>query len=600
MERRLAAIVAADVVGFSKLAGAAEEETLTRVERLLSAVNERVTGRGGRIFHQAGDGVMVEFQSPVSAVRAAFDIQRDLVAQRREDPDGLQLRIGVHLADVVCRDGDLLGDGVNIAARIEAAAEPDSVTVSAAVFDQVKRNAMLTFRDLGPTELKNISEPIRLYRVVGEMDRHSCISGMVDVVVGAAQRTEKMRGNGVVVLPFTNMSGDPEQEYFADGFTEDLITELARFRDLFVVSRNASFALKGRALDLREVSASLGVAYCLEGSVRKMGPRVRITAQLIDGRSGDHVWADRHDVAIDEIFDAQDRLAASIVSMVAGRIEGSAALVAAKAKRPADLNAWDCLLRGLELHRIGGVTIENARNAWIWFDKAVQCDKQYGRAYAWRACAAATIWEWSGDEEYWNRCLADNQKGIELGPDDAECQRIAGSVAVRQRRFDAAEFHFQRALALNPNHPFILGRIGELYTFIGEPGKALEYAERAKALDPFLPEYCRELEVVACYLLGRHAEVGRVLAELPRLTLRAAAYGVASAVEGGADPAGAVGALLRIAPEFSVSEFISTEFYRDEAAAEKLAVLLRAAGLSDWRRGAPGSRQFSLGWRAVA
>jgi len=494
MERRLAAIVAADVVGFSRLAGAAEEDTLSRVAQLLRAVDERVSGRGGRIFHQAGDGVMVEFQSPVSAVRAAFDIQRDLIAQRRTDPDALRLRIGVHLADVVCRDGDLLGDGVNIAARIEAAAEPDSVTVSAAVFDQVKRNAMLTFRDLGPAELKNISEPVRLYQVVGEMDRHSCISGMVDVVVGAARPAEKVRGNGVVVLPFTNMSGDPEQEYFADGFTEDLITELSRFRDLFVVSRNASFALKGRSLDLREVSATLGVAYCLEGSVRKMGPRVRITAQLIDGRSGEHVWTDRHDVAIDEIFDAQDRLAASIVSMVAGRIEGAAALVAAKAKRPADLNAWDCLLRGLELHRVGGVTIDNAFRALEWFDKAVQCDPTYGRAYAWRACAAATVWEWNGDEGYYDRCLADNRVGMELGQDDAECQRIAGSIAVRERRFDAAAYHFRRALALNPNHPFILGRIGELYNFIGEPEKALDYVARAKALDPFLPEYCRELE----------------------------------------------------------------------------------------------------------
>lgn len=585
MERRLAAIVAADVVGFSQRAGENEEDALSRVERLFQGIENRVADDGGRIFHRAGDGVMMEFPSPVSAVRTAFDIQRDLISERRSDPDALQLRVGVHLADVVCQGDDLLGDGVNIAARIEAAAEPDSVTVSATVFDQVKRNAMLTFRDIGEAELKNISDPIHLYQVVGEMDRHSCISGMVDVVVDAKSRAKPakpdLRDNGVVVMPFANWSGDHEQEYFADGFTEDLITELARFRDLFVVSKNASFALKGRSMDLKEAGATMGVAYCLEGSVRKMGARVRISAQLSDTRTGDQVWADRFDVPLDEIFDAQDRLAGRIVSTVAGRIEGSAALVAAKSKRPSDLNAWDCLLRGLARHRIGGVTIDNAFRAMEWFDKAVQCDSEYGRAYAWRACAAATIWEWNGDESYYEQCLADNQKGIELGQDDAECQRIAGSIAVRERRFEASEYHFQRALALNPNHPFILGRIGELYTFIGDPERALEYAEQAKALDPFLPEYCREIEAVAYYLLGRYDDVAQVLAELPRLTLRAAAYGVASVVERGDDPAVAAAALLRIAPNFSVSEFVSTEFYQDAATAEKLASSLLAAGLAE-------------------
>lgn len=571
--------MAADVVGYSAHMETSEADTLGRLARLREILQSRVEEKAGRVFSRAGDGFLAEFSSPVSAVRAGFDIQRDLAGLGRADPGMLQLRIGVHLADVVVEDDDLLGDGVNIAARVEAEAEPGTVVITQAVFDQVKRTAQLTFENKGKASLKNISEPVNLYRVIDEMANHSYITGTV-----GTQEETPARQNSIVVLPFANMSGDAEQDYFADGFSEDLITELARFRGLFVVSRNASFAYRGRHVDPRQVGRELGVAYCLEGSVRKLGPRIRITSQLISTASGEHVWADRVDSTLDGIFDAQDGLAASIVSTVAGKMESTVA-VAARRKKPADMAAYDCLMRGLEFHRLGGITRDNAEQALSWFDRAVEKDPEYGRAYAWRACAVASLAEWTG-EEWAEECEAAGKRAIELDENEAESHRIMGSMSLYARQYDRAEFHFGRALELNPNHAYIVGRTGELYNFLGDGEKALEMQRRARSLDPFLPEYCRELEAVANYVLERHGEVLRVVAQLPRLTRRAAAYRVASAAhlaetEGADDVATAVGELLRIDPGFSIAGFTETEFYKDRRYTDQLVADLTSAGLPE-------------------
>jgi adenylate cyclase len=309
MERRLAALMAADVVGYSARMAAAEATTLASLADLRILLERRVEEGGGRLFAAAGDGFLVEFARPVAAVRAAFEIQRDLAAQRRRYPETLELRIGLHLADVIVRGDDLLGDGVNVATRIEGMATPGSVTVSQQIFDQVKRAAHLTFENLGEHRLKNLPESTRLYRVVGEQDAHSYVSGTPDAAARATEMpVPPPDRTSIVVLPFVNMSGDPEQDYFADGLSEDLITDLARFKGLFVVSRNASFVYRGRDVDPRRVSQEMGVRYCLEGSVRKLGERVRITAQLVDTGSGEHAWADRFDTALDDLFGLQDEI----------------------------------------------------------------------------------------------------------------------------------------------------------------------------------------------------------------------------------------------------------------------------------------------------
>jgi len=583
MERRLATIMAGDVVGYSAQMGASEADTLARLARVREIVGDRVVEKAGRTFSQAGDGFLAEFSSPVSAVRAGFDIQRDLASLRQHDGGVLELRIGIHLADVVVDGDDLLGDGVNIAARVEGQAPPGSVALTQAVFDQVKRTAQLTFEEIGEVALKNISEPFRLYRVVDEIANHSYITGTL-----AAPEADRPDGpeaqdsNTIVVLPFANMSNDPEQDYLADGMSEDLITGLAKFKDLFVVSRNASFAYRGPNVDPRQVGRELGVSYCLEGSVRKLGPRIRITGQLISTKNGEHVWADRHDCSLDELFDVQDEIVGSIVSTVVGRMELDAAATARR-KKPKDMAAYDCVMRGLEYHRLGGVTQTQAEEAVAWFNRAVEKDPEYGRAHAWRACSLATLWEWTGDQKHFNGCLAASKRGLELDDNDAEGHRIAGSICLYMHEFDRAAYHFQRALELNPNHAYIVGRTGELHVFLGEGEKALEMQRRAKKLDPFLPEYCRELEAVANYVLERYQETTAVVAQLPRLTRRAAAYNVAATVHlGGADQiARTVEALLRIDPAFAIAKFLAGEFYKDAVYKDRLTNDLAKAGLPE-------------------
>jgi TolB-like protein/Flp pilus assembly protein TadD len=579
MQRRLTTVMAADVVGYSERVGASETATLKQLASLSELIDEQVERGGGRVFARAGDGFMSEFPSPVSAVQTGFEIQRRLRNNVALHGDGLEIRIGIHLADVVVEQGNLLGDGVNIASRIESVAEPGQVLVSRSVFDQVKRVCQLSFEDVGEHRLKNISEPQTLFRVIGEMGNHSFMSGNPDVLT--PKPLDSIPSNSIAVLPFANMSADPEQEYFADGFSEDLITDLARFNELFVVSRNTSFAFKDRSLDIRKVGKELGVAYCLEGSVRKMGARVRITAQLIDTRRGDHVWADKFDANITDLFDLQDDLAAAIVSKVASRME-TKTRNAAKRKRQVDLQAYDFLLRGLELHRLGGVTQKSAEEALFWFDKAIKADPDYARAYAWKSCATATLArEWTHQNTL-DEANALAQRAIDLDSEDSESHRILGSINLYLRDYDKAEFHFNRAVELNPNSAFILGRTGELYNFLGNPEKALTFLRRARKLDPLLPSYCRELEAAAHYVQGNFEKTTQLVSGLPRVSRRAAAYWVAAAthLDDKASLNRARGELLAIDPHFDVASFVSFESYKDQRYQKQLGADLERAQLS--------------------
>ena len=580
MERRLVTIMAADVVGYSARMELSESETIRQLSALTQMIGEQVSRHNGRVFSRAGDGFLSEFPSPVMAVQSGFEIQRILLASDQSSGNPFQLRIGIHLADAIVDGQDLLGEGVNIAARVEGLGEPGTVLITQNVFDQVKRAAKLRFEDLGERSLKNISEPIRLYRVVGDLENHSYITGAPSPLQGNGGRDLKRTNpHSLALVPFANLSGDPEQEYFSDGFSEDLITELARFHQIFLISRNASFALKGRNLGWQQIGKQLGVAYCLEGSVRKLGSRIRITCQLTDTQTGEHVWAEKYDCQLGELYDVQDELAAAIVSMVAGRIEHQGR-VAAKRKKPADMLAHDCLLRGLVHHRLGGVTRETAEKALHWFDLAIEKDPDFARAYAWRACAIATLADWTG-ENVWDEMIASSRRGLELDDSDAECHRIAGAIALQTRNYDQAEYHYRRALDLNPNHAYVVGRMGELYNFLGDGQTALKYQLRARQLDPFLPAYCRELEAVAYYLLGQYADTVAVVAQLSRVTRIAAVYRVAAYTHlddpGGLD--NAKNALRIIDPDFTIQRFVATEFYKDPCLVQQLRDDLYKAGL---------------------
>ena len=582
LQRRLAAVLAADVAGYTRLMRIDEEGTINTWWSYRREIIDPVVAEfSGHIVKLTGDGFLAEFTSATNAVLAAYTIQKSIESRVKDMPEErcMRFRMGVNLGDIFWDDEDIYGDDVNIAARLEGIAEPGSILISRAVFDNVKRTAHLTFENRGEQNLKNIPEPVQAYRVAGELLNHSCMSGDPEVLSG--QQQEIGNPNSLAVLPFSNFGDDAEQEYFSDGFTEDLITELSRFTELFVTSRNTSFALKGQNIDLREVGKRLGVAYCLEGSVRKMGSRVRITSQLINTHTGDHVWGEKYDCNLSDLFDVQDELAKSIVSMVAERMEHES-LVTAKKKIPADMYAYDCLLRGLEHHRLGGVTQEAAEQAVKWFDRAIEKDPEYGRAHTWRACSIVNLAEWTGDD-YWEEAVAGGRRGLELDENEAERHRVMGSLSLYSRDFEKAKYHFQRAIALNPNHPYLVGRMGELYNFLGDGEKALEYQNGAIKLDPLLPAYCRELEAVAHYVLGNYQDTVSVVSQFLHKPQRSCAYLVAalSHLDDETALSKAVEDLLIKNPNFSIGKFLETEYYRDDDIPRQLTTDLKKAGLMD-------------------
>ena len=566
MERRLTTILAADVVGYSSRMEAAEERTaedLARRQAQIAAAAERL---GGRVFNTAGDAALAEFTSPVNAVRCGVEVQQN-------GNDGLQLplRVGVHMADVIVSGDDLIGDGVNVAARIQEVAEPSSVLASGAVFEQVRRHSPYMFEDLGSRSLKNISEQIRLYRVVGSMPTH----GFGHCHLRADPEAKSFRPGSLAVLPFEVGGSDEEQQLIADGLTEELIIDLSRHKRLFVTARSASAEYKTRQADPETVGRELGVEFVLSGQMRKLGGRVRISAHLASGESGEQIWAERFDRPWDEFFDLLDELVARIAATTVGQVE-TAAIAAARRKRPEDMTAYEFLLRGLECHRRGGVTLENEREAAMWFQRSIDADPDYGLPYAWYICAATWLPEFDAEDEF-----PKIQRAFELDKNEPEIHRIMGAYQMLYGDFEKAEYHHLRAIELNPSHAYIKSRTAAFYTFKGEPERALELVAEAEALDPFLPVWCIEEKGVALYAAGRYEEAIAALGALAFQTARSKSY-EAACREGHGDHEGAEAATrtaLGMMPEWTATRFLAIECYRFEETKARLRALLEAAGL---------------------
>ena len=380
--RKLAAILVADVVGYSRLAGADEDRTLSRLRGLRSdLIDPAIDAHHGRVVKRTGDGILIEFRSVVDAVRCAIEVQNGLVERNAGLPPErrIEFRVGIHLGDVVEEaDGDLMGDGVNIAARLEGIAAPGSICLSEDAYRQVKARLDLTVIDLGPTQLKNIAELVRVYSLQVGLPAQAkpAAPAAPDQSWPALALPDKP---SIAVLPFQNMSGDPEQEYFVDGMVEDIITGLSRIKWLFVIARNSSFTYKGKAVDVRQVGRELGVRYVLEGGVRKAGNRMRITAQLIEAETRAHLWADRFDGALEDVFDLQDRITDSVVGIVEPSLRQSE-IERSRRKRPENLDAYDLYLRALP-----NVTLMTAEGAGIGarlLDDALTLDPNYAAAHA--------------------------------------------------------------------------------------------------------------------------------------------------------------------------------------------------------------------------
>jgi len=480
MERRLAAILAADVVGYSRLIGVDEAGTLTALRALLKELVEPTLKRHrGRVVKLMGDGLLAEFASVVDAVAAAVEIQESTPERSAHLPvdQRIALRVGVNIGDVSVENGDIFGNDVNVAARLQEIANPNGVAISDDAYRQLSGRLDLPFEDVGEKALKNIKQPVRtwLWLPTNTFD---------DDPVSEPPLVLPDKPS-IAVLPFDNMSGDAEQEYFADGLTEDIITELSRFQSFFVIARNSSFTYKGQSANVTEIGQELGVAYIVEGSVRKAGNRFRITAQLIDAASGKHVWAERYDHNLTDMFDLQDEVTRAIVSAIPGRLE-NADHNRIKRKRPEDMEVYDYVLRGkMHHHR---ATRDDNNEALRLLDKAIGLDPDFAESYAWKACTLGqALARGFGDdkEELFARDVAAVEKALSLDENNFECHWIMCEVRMMVARLEEAELHHQKAFDLNPNDPRVVVQRSELLTWLGRPAEGVDWARQAMRLDPY-------------------------------------------------------------------------------------------------------------------
>ncbi len=485
MEQRLAAILAADMVGYSRLMEADEQGTLARLRtHRIELIDPAIAKNQGRIIKTTGDGMLVEFQSVADAVRCAVEIQDRMLRRNADVPDERQIRfrIGINLGDIIFDEGDIFGDGVNVAARLEQLAEVGGICVSSAVYDQVGDRLEVEFEDLGEKSLKNITRKVRAYKVV--------IGSPGDDAAALAGRSAPRRAAvkpTIAVLPFANMSGDPEQEFFADGLTEDILTELSRRHELFVISRNSTFVYKGKAVNLREVSQKLGAQYLVEGSVRKAGKRLRVTVQLIDSASDAHVWAERYDRNLDDIFEIQDEVTAAIVATLPGRVEAAQQEQISR-KRPSSLGAYECLLAAKVLHHRS--TREDNLKAQELVNRALELDPDYAHAHAWRGCILGQAWGygWVEDKKATlAEAFSEVEKARALDENDVDVHRLLAGINIIRGDLTRARFHQERAFKLNPNYDLVVVQMGELLTWMGRPEEGVEWIQRAMRLNPHHP-----------------------------------------------------------------------------------------------------------------
>jgi adenylate cyclase len=587
--RKLAAILAADVVGFSRLTGADEDRTLARLRALRSdLIDPTIAVHHGRVVKRTGDGAIVEFRSVVDAVRCAVEIQNAMVERNAGLPGDrrIEFRIGVHLGDVVEEsDGDLMGDGVNIAARLEGVAEPGAICLSEDAYRQVKARLDLSVADLGQTQLKNIAEPVRVYSLqVGVPDGAKPARPIEGKSEEKPQRPALPDKPSIAVLPFANMSGDAEQEYFADGISEDIITALSKLAQLFVIARNSSFTFKGKNVHIGEVGKSLGVRYVLEGSVRKSGGRVRITAQLIDATTGGHLWAERFDRDLTDIFAVQDDVTTQIVSALALNLSaGERQSIAVE--HSDNQEAYDCFLRGRELFL--RATKDANREAANLLRRAVELDPRYAPAHA--LLGASQVIDYANG---WGasptQALEEAEKAaqhaVQLNERHPYALWALSLASLWVRRYDEALGKAEKAVAFNPN--FAEGHIarGFILHHVGRSEEALKCFERAMALEPSFPDIWLQFRAQALYQMGRYPEaVGVLKRRILRnpdtdasRALLAASYGQMGLVSEARE---AWQELLRVNPNYSVEQRRKVLPYKNPEDFERVVEGLRKAGL---------------------
>ena len=571
--RRLAAILAADIAGYSALMGSDEARTVSDLKGHQAVVLPMVGEFGGRVIDTAGDGILADFPSVLNAVECAVAIQRKMVERNAaiEPQRRMEFRIGINLGDVIYDNDRIFGDGVNVAARLEGIAEPGSICVSGKVHEEIRAKIGLPYEDLGDKQLKNIAEPVRVYGIRLDRAPSRPVLALPDKP-------------SIAVLPFQNMSGDPEQEYFSDGMTEDLITDLSKVSGLFVIARNSSFAYKGRSVKVQEIGRDLGVRFVLEGSVRKAGNRVRITAQLIDSGSGGHLWAERFDRDLTDIFSTQDEVVEKIVGMLA------VTLTRGEEQRlhrrgTGNVEAYESWLRARELLTRG--TRESVAQSRVMYRRAIEIDLNFARPHAGLALAAISeyVSGWAPDPaqaldeaERWAR------RAVELSDQEPVSHMALGAVLLWRRDQEGALAESRRMMALDPNFAQGYTATGLALMYAGRAAEALEPIAMAMRLDPLYPSMVLHFLAQANFSLGKYEIAAQQLVDRIARTpgtdasrmLLASCYGHLGRAE---DAQAAWVELLKVNPDFSLMQRARVLPYKDVRDFQRIAEGLAKAGL---------------------
>jgi len=583
VERRLTAILAADVVGFSRLMGEDEAGTLERLKSLRrELVQPKIAGGRGRIVKLMGDGLLAEFPSVVKAVGCAVEIQQDMAGQEADLPDErrIRLRIGVNLGDIIVEGSDIYGDGVNVAARLEGLAEPGGICISGKVYEEVRNKLPTAFEDLGEQEVKNIAEPVRVYRWT------DAAADPMPGMAGAEGAPPLPDKPSIAVLPFTNMSDDQEQEYLSDGISEDIITELSKISKLFVVARNSTFTYKGRAVDIKQVSREQGVRYVLEGSVRRSGDQLRITAQLIDATTGDHVWAQRYDRIVQDVFALQDEITREVTSALQVELtDGEQARLWASGTQ--NFEAWEIVIQIPELiysHRKEHILM-GRRLA----EQALLLDKNYGAAWA---MLGLSHWEeafngWSENPEA-SLNLAIDAAAVSQSIDDSnpDTYALLTWIHLSLRKYDQAFDLAQQAMVLGPNNSFVVGVASDVAMFCNRPHDMIVLLNKAMRLCPIYPAWYPSSMAWAYLLMDRREDAiasARTSIDIdPDYPFNYMVLAIAFAeLEREQEAHTAVENLLRIDPKYSLRTFSECQPFRDAEVLDRHIEGLRKAGLPE-------------------
>ncbi|MBR0829407.1 tetratricopeptide repeat protein [Bradyrhizobium manausense] len=584
VQRRLAAILAADIAGYSRLMGADEEGTLAQLKAHRHAqLDPKIEEHLGRIVKTTGDGMLAEFASVVDALRCAIEIQRGMLERNADVPleRRIEFRVGINVGDIIIDGGDIYGDGVNVAARLEGLAEPGGICVSGRVQEDARGKLDIAFEDAGEQQLKNIAWPVRVYRVRlgGETTQ---VRSAVALPLALPDKPS------IVVLPFTNMSGDSEQDYFADGVTEDIITGLSRARWLFVIARNSSFAYRGRSTDVKQVAHELGVRYVLEGSIRKVGERVRISAQLAEGTSGRQLWAKRYDRELSDIFAMQDEITETIIGAVEPEL-GKVERRRSAGKRPDNLDAWDLYQRGMS--HLYEYTKEDLQRARQYFVQAIAKDPQLGPAHS----GLAETYYYEGVygfaesiSDNREKALAPALRAVVLDAEDAGAHCTLGRAYYMRRAYDAAFRELKTALELNPSLALAHYGLGATLLFSGRAAESIPHLTAAIRLSPHDPNMGSFLVRLAdaAYFLKRYEEAAEwAMRALQQPNFQWSRYTVliaALAQLGRLDEArNCIDELQAKRPNTSIAFVRETHLFGDTASFAHYLDGLRMAGLPD-------------------